>query len=333
MKNKAMIFGVSGQTGSYLAEHLLKRGDEVIGITRRTSINNYSRIKNCIISPLFKIEKGDISDFSSVANLIKEYQPDWIFNMAAQSHVGVSFNQPLVTMDVTCMGQLNLLEAVRLIKPDTRIYFAGSSEEFGSSIVNYHQITKSGQYQDLNTPKQPCSPYAVAKVAAHNLSKIYRDGFKTDVRVGVLGNHESPRRGEEFVTRKITKFIGRLHRSQNKEEKLYLGNLDAKRDWGHAREYAEGIIKIMEYPTARDFLIGTGETRTVKEFLELAFGIAQYDYSKYVEIDDKYKRPVEVPYLRMMAEDTYEILNWRPTIKFEQLVEEMVRHDMENEYD
>lgn len=329
-----MIFGVTGQTGSYLADHLVM-DNEIIGVTRRTSTNNQYRIKACSSFKNFKLEQGDITDISSCINLIGKYKPDWIFNMAAQSHVGTSFNQPTLTMNSTCIGHLNILEATRLIKPDTRIYFAGSSEEFGTSYDTYYNINAVGKYQDLNTQKQPCSPYGVAKTAAHNMSRVYRDGYGMDIRVGVLGNHESPRRGEDFVTRKITKYIGYLHYTLNNTKDipktLKLGNLETKRDWGHAREYAEGIIKIMEYPMARDFIIGTGETKTIKEFLEKAFDIAECgDYMQYIEISEDMKRPLEVPYLRMMAEDTYEILNWRPTIRFDQLVKEMVESDIKN---
>lgn len=333
MTNKALIFGVTGQTGSYLADHLTQRGYQVIGVTRRTSSNNESRICHLLSLSNFSLVQGDITDFSSCIKLIQKYQPDWLFNMAAQSHVGTSFSEPIHTANVTFLGHLNILESVRLISPKTRVYFAGSSEEFGTATNTYNRLTTKGVYQDLHTPKKPCSPYGVAKVAAHNLSTIYRDGYKVDVRVGVLGNHESPRRGEQFVTRKITKYIGKLvyHLNNNIpfNDKLFLGNLDTKRDWGHAREYAEGIIKIMEYPTACDFMIGTGETRTVREFLEYAFALAHIDYTKYTAICEDLKRPVEVPYLRMMAEDTYEVLNWRPRIKFEELVREMVEHDIQ----
>jgi GDPmannose 4,6-dehydratase len=346
---KAIIFGITGQDGSYLAELLLDKGYEVIGITRRVSVPTLMRINH--ILPKIKIIEGDITDAFSVSNVIKEEQPDEIYNLAAQSHVGTSFKQPSLTWDVTAGGVLNILEAIRYSgrKEDIKFYQASSSEMFGKNYNLREGFAEMVKYQDEKTPFMPQSPYAIAKLAAHHLVRNYRDSYGIFACSGILFNHESERRGEKFVTRKITKWIGEFKRwamdcgyvspnfdgddiccDDSKFAKLRLGNLDAKRDWGHAEDYVRGMWQMLQHEDSGDYVIATGETYSVRQFLDVAFKhIGISDWEDYVVIDPQFYRPAEVDYLLGIPRKAKQILGWEPEISFEQLVERMVDSDVE----
>lgn len=329
---RAIIFGITGQDGSYLAELLLKKGYEVIGITRRVSVPTLTRINH--ILPKIKIVEGDITDAFSVSNVIKEEEPDEIYNLAAQSHVGTSFKQPSLTWDVTAGGVLNILEAIRYSgrKDDIKFYQASSSEMFGKNYNLREGFAEMIKYQDEKTPFMPQSPYAIAKLAAHHLVRNYRDSYGIFACSGILFNHESERRGEKFVTRKITKWIGEFVASgMNKEfPALRLGNLDAKRDWGHAEDYVRGMWEMVQYETPNDYVVATGETYSVRQFLDIAFKyVGIDDWQHLVVIDPEFYRPAEVDYLLGIPAKAKRVLGWEPHISFEQLVERMVDSDVE----
>lgn len=362
----AMIFGVTGQDGSYLSEILLEKEYEVIGIKRRSSVSNTSRIDH-IVDNSFKLVEGDVTDAHSVSELIREYKPTHIFNLAAQSHVGTSFKQPVATWDSTATGCLNILNGILTVDKSIRFYQASTSEMFGKNYSenvvtsNWSQDTdKDGnliekvetvtyKYQDEETEFMPQSPYAVAKLAAHHMVRLYRDSYGLFACSGILFNHESPRRGENFVTRKITKYVGKLVNKLKdidyftdydfdaiefcKEElgALELGNLDAKRDWGFAKDYCEGMVRILEHERADDFVLATGETRSVRDFLEAAFGAYDLDYHDFVEINPEFVRPAEVDFLKGNATKAKEVLGWEPETNFGQLVNIMVEADRQNE--
>ena len=329
MKNKpktVLITGITGQDGSYLAEILLKKGDEVHGIVRRASTFNTSRINHLYQDPHDKNKKlflhhGDLADAGTIRKIIYQTKPDEIYNLGAQSHVKVSFEIPEYTMDITGNGALRILEAIRDFQTETgkkvKFYQASSSEMFGSSPPP----------QNEETPLIPQSPYGAAKVFAYNMTNLYRDAYGIFAVNGILFNHESPRRGETFVTRKITRAIARIKAGLDK--KLYLGNLDAKRDWGYAPEYMEAAWLMMQQPKPDDYVIGTGETHTVKEFVELAFKEAGLgNWKKYIEIDSQYYRPAEVNYLAADTTKAKKILKWQPKTKFKDLVKIMVWNDI-----
>jgi len=399
----AVIFGVTGQDGSYLAELLLSKGYKVVGVGRRTSSPNYERIKHLFVNPNFRYVLGDVTDPASVAGIIYEYDPlaqepttdafdgirYEIYNLAAQSHVGVSFDQASLTTDVTYKGCLNILEAIRLLLPRrngfdgyVRFYQASSSEMFGSAysmprdydrycIVehfdfnttkvedlwtsNYcgrddkeyirrrlkEDLEKYGvgsehfplPFQDENTPFLPNSPYAIAKLAAHHLCRVYRDSYGIFACSGILFNHESERRGETFVTRKITRYIAdlqnRMFRSDEPPAKLRLGNLDAKRDWGHAEDYVRGMWMMLQQGTPDDYVLATGEAHSVREFAQLAFAkVGITDLDEVLEVDPNLFRPCEVPFLKGDATKALDKLGWKPQVGFEQLVERMVYADI-----
>lgn len=329
---KAIIFGVTGQDGSYLAELLLEKGYEVVGITRRVSVPTLIRITH--ILPQIKIIEGDITDAFSVSNVIKEEAPDEIYNLAAQSHVGTSFKQPSLTWDVTAGGVLNILEAIRYSdrRDDIKFYQASSSEMFGRNYNLREGLTEMIKYQDEKTPFMPQSPYAIAKLAAHHLVRNYRDSYGIFACSGILFNHESERRGEKFVTRKITKWIGEFVASGMDKEfpVLRLGNLDAKRDWGHAEDYVRGMWQMVQHETPNDYVVATGETHSVREFLDIAFKhIGIDDWEDFVVIDPEFYRPAEVDYLLGIPAKAKRVLGWEPHISFEQLVERMVDSDVE----
>lgn len=327
MNKKALIFGVSGQDGSYLAELLLEKGYEVTGVTRRVSVSTTERINH--ILPKINIAEGDITDGFSVNKLISEYEPDEIYNLAAQSHVGTSFKQPSLTWDITAAGVLNILEAIRYSprKDDIRFYQASSSEMFGK---NYDEIEVK-KYQDENTEFIPQSPYAIAKLAAHHLVRNYREGYGIHGSCGILFNHESERRGENFVTRKITKWIGEFVRSGRDPEfpNLRLGNLDAKRDWGHAEDYVNAMWLMLQKEEADDYVVATGETYSVRDFLDAAFSrVGIEDWSDLVVIDPKFYRPSEVDHLLGIPIKAERALGWGRKVSFNDLVHRMVDSDL-----
>ena len=329
---KAIIFGITGQDGSYLAELLLEKGYEVVGITRRVSVPTLIRITH--ILPKIKIIEGDITDAFSVSNVIKEEAPDEIYNLAAQSHVGTSFKQPSLTWDVTAGGVLNILEAIRYSgrKDDIKFYQASSSEMFGKNYNLREGFAEMIKFQDEKTPFAPQSPYAIAKLAAHHLVRNYRDSYGIFACSGILFNHESERRGEKFVTRKITKWIGEFVASGMDKEfpALRLGNLDAKRDWGHAEDYVRGMWQMVQHETPNDYVVATGETYSVRQFLDIAFKhIGIEDWQDLVVIDPEFYRPAEVDYLLGIPAKAKRVLGWQPEISFEQLVERMVDSDVE----
>tara|TARA_R100001440_G_C2520410_1_gene118807 strand:+ start:633 stop:1661 length:1029 start_codon:yes stop_codon:yes gene_type:complete len=331
---KAIIFGITGQDGSYLAELLLEKGYEVVGITRRVSVPTLIRITH--ILPKIKIIEGDITDAFSVSNVIKEESPDEIYNLAAQSHVGTSFKQPSLTWDVTAGGVLNILEAIRYSgrKDDIKFYQASSSEMFGKNYNLREGFAEMIKYQDEKTPFMPQSPYAIAKLAAHHLVRNYRDSYGIFACSGILFNHESERRGEKFVTRKITKWIGEFVTSGMDKDfpALRLGNLDAKRDWGHAEDYVRGMWEMVQHETPNDYVVATGETHSVREFLDIAFKhIGVDDWDEFVVIDPEFYRPAEVDYLLGIPTKANRVLGWKPEISFQQLVERMVDSDVEAE--
>ena len=319
---KAIITGVTGQDGSYLAELLLSKGYEVHGIRRRVSTFNSHRIDHIYedrhkTGARFFLHYGDLADASQLTNLIYNIKPDEIYNLAAQSHVRVSFDIPEYTSDITGVGTIRILDAVRQSGIKARFYQASSSEMFGS--------TKPPQNE--NTPLHPRSPYAVAKVYAYWITVNYREAYGMHASNGILFNHESPRRGENFVTRKITLALANI--IAGKQKKLYLGNLEAKRDWGFAPEYVECQWRILQQDNPDDFVIGTGESHSIREFLEEAFGYMGEDYKKYVEIDPIYYRPTEVDYLLADITKAKKVLQWTPKIKFKELVKIMVDADLD----
>ena len=344
---KAIIFGITGQDGSYLAELLLEKGYEVIGVTRRVSVPTLNRITH--ILPKIKIIEGDITDAFSVSNVIKEEAPDEIYNLAAQSHVGTSFKQPSLTWDVTAGGVLNILEAIRYSgrKDDIKFYQASSSEMFGKNYNLREGLAEMIKYQDEKTPFMPQSPYAIAKLAAHHLVRNYRDSYGIFACSGILFNHESERRGEKFVTRKITKWIGEFVASGMDTEfpALRLGNLDAKRDWGHAEDYVRGMWEMVQHETPNDYVVATGETHSVRDFVQRAFGHADVpglwsgegmnekfrvfqENTVLAEINEKFYRPAEVDLLHGDSTPAREELGWKPEISFDKLVESMVDNDL-----
>ena len=318
---RALITGVTGQDGSYLAELLLAKGYEVHGIIRRSSSFNTKRVMHLFEdphepSPRFILHYGDVTEGCRLARIVGEVAPDEIYNLAAQSHVRVSFETPEQTGDVVGMGAVRLLEIAREQVPGCRYYQASSSEMFGASPPP----------QSETTAFRPCSPYATAKLYAHLSTVNYREAYGLHASNGILFNHESPRRGETFVTRKITMAIPRL--MAGKQKHLYLGNLEALRDWGHARDYMEAVHAITQRDKADDFVIGTGEAHSVEEFLQLAFDLVNLDWRKYVRIDPRYFRPKEVDHLRADIRKAQAELNWRPKTSFKALVREMVEADL-----
>jgi len=321
MVKKAFITGITGQDGSYLAELLLSKGYEVHGLIRRSSTFNTSRIDSIYLDPhdphakMF-LHYGDLSDSEQIANVMYNIKPDEVYHLGAQSHVRVSFDTPEYTGNVTALGTTRLLEAIRRSNPAVKFYQASSSEMFGAA----------NPPQSENTAFHPRSPYACAKVYSYWMTRNYREGYNLFASNGILFNHESPRRGETFVTRKITRAIARI--LAGKEKYIYLGNLDAKRDWGFAPEYVECMWRILQQDNAGDFVIGTGETHSVREFLQEAFTYAGLDIEEHVRIDPKYFRPTEVEVLIADPGKSEKVLGWKPVIKFRDLVRIMVDADM-----
>ena len=323
MAKRALITGITGQDGSYLAELLLGKGYEVHGIIRRSSSFNTERI-----DPIYKdrhdkgarlfLHYGDLSDPSSLIKILGETQPEEIYNLAAQSHVRVSFDIPEFTGDVTAIGTVRLLDAMRQVAPKARFYQASSSEMYGLvQAVPQNEIT----------PFYPRSPYAAAKVYSHWITVNYRESYGLHASSGILFNHESPRRGETFVTRKITRAVARI--KAGLQDKVYLGNLEAKRDWGYAPEYVEAMWRMLQQDKPDDYVVATGETHTVQEFLEVAFARAGLDSKKHVAFDKRYLRPAEVDLLIGDASKAKKKLGWEPKVKFKQLAEIMVDADIQ----
>jgi GDPmannose 4,6-dehydratase len=320
----SIITGVNGQDGSYLADLLLEKNYKVVGLIRRSSINNKQRIDHILHHPNFTLEEFDITDLSLCNRLLSSYKPDEIYNLAAQSHVGTSFKQPISTLEIDAVGVVNLLESIRSCSPSSKFFQAGTSEMFGK---NYSLRSDNTKYQNENTPMTPQSPYGAAKLAAYHMIQIYRSSYNLYCCCGILFNHEGPRRGENFVTRKITKYIGSVVKNQNSEP-LYLGNLTAHRDWGHAKDYVRGMYLMMQQPEPEDFVLSTGETHTVEEFVEKAFAMANLDYRKFVKIDPELFRPTEVDY--MVGDSTKAItkLNWTREHSFDDLIKDMINNDI-----
>jgi len=321
----AIITGITGQDGSYLADLLLSSNEysQVIGLYRRSSAPNFHRIQH-ITDSRFGMVEYDICDSSSCNNIIKQYKPTELYNLAAQSHVGTSFKQPFLTNQVNYVGVLNLLEAIRHHSKDTKFYQASTSEMFG---FNYTLDNEGNKYQDENTEFKPQSPYGVSKLSAHHLSRIYRESYNIFACCGILFNHESPRRGENFVTRKITKYIGEQINEPN-NNKLKLGNLAAKRDWGHAIDYVKAMKLMLEQDSPEDFVISTGESHSVQEFLEEAFHMVGFSIQDKVEIDPELYRPCEVEYLKGNSKKAHQLLKWAPEHDFSSLVNDMVHADI-----
>ncbi len=320
---KALISGVTGQDGSYLAELLLQKGYQVHGIKRRSSSFNTGRVDGIYhdfhdAGANFFLHFADVADSSSLTRLLYEIRPDEIYNLAAQSHVRVSFDIPEYTSDVTGVGALRLLESMRQAGVKARFYQASSSEMFGSAPPP----------QSENTVFHPRSPYACAKLFGHSITVNYRESYGLFAASGILFNHESPRRGETFVTRKIARAAA--HIKLGLQKKLYMGNIDAQRDWGYAPEFVEAMWRMLQQDTPDDFVIGTGEMRTVREFIEHAFGRLNLDWKEYVEIDPRYFRPAEVDALQADPSKARRVLGWEPKVTFKELVRIMVDAEMED---
>ncbi len=311
----ALITGITGQDGSYLAECLLQKGYEVIGMVRRSSTVTFDRIQH--IQNDVNIIQGDLHDQSSLVAILEQYKPDEIYNLAAQSFVAASWTQAVLTGEVTALGVTRLLEAMRLVTPQARFYQASSSEMFG-------KVTQTPQRED--TPFYPRSPYGVAKVYGHWITVNYRESYKLYTVSGILFNHESPRRGLEFVTRKISHGVACIKLGMTKE--LRLGNLDARRDWGFAGEYVEAMWRMLQQPKPEDYVVGTGQTHSVREFCELAFRYVGLNYEDYVVQDPRFMRPSEVDLLISDPSKARLVLGWEPKVNFQGLVEMMVEADL-----
>ncbi len=322
-EKRAVITGITGQDGSYLAELLLAKGYEVHGVIRRASTFNTERIGHLYAdpheSPALYLHYGDLSEGRVIRQILERYEPQEVYNLGAQSHVRVSFDQPEYTADVVGLGTLRVLEAVREYssrsKARVKVYQAGSSEMYGAAPPPQHE----------ETPFHPRSPYAVSKVAAHWFARNYREAYGLFITNGILFNHESPRRGETFVTRKITRAIGRI--KEGIQQKLYLGNLDACRDWGYAGDYVEAMWLMLQQDEPDDYVVATGESHSVRQFLDEAFDYAGLDWRTYVEIDSRYLRPSEVDHLQGDASKARLKLGWNPRVSFTELVRMMVDQD------
>jgi GDPmannose 4,6-dehydratase len=311
----ALITGITGQDGSYLAELLLSKGYRVIGMVRRASTQNFDRIAHILDDIV--LEQGDLHDQSSLMSLLEKHKPDEVYNLAAQSFVPTSWGQPALTAEVTALGVTRMLEAIRWVNPKIRFYQASSSEMFG-------KVREVPQKE--TTPFYPRSPYGVAKVYGHWITVNYRESYNLFAVSGILFNHESPRRGLEFVTRKITDGVARIKLGMAKE--LRLGNLDARRDWGFAGDYVRAMWMMLQQDEPDDYVIGTGETHSVREFCELAFGAVGLNYEDYVVVDPKFYRPAEVDLLISDPSKAREKLGWQPQVSFRELVEMMVEADL-----
>lgn len=320
MTKSALITGITGQDGSYLAEYLVDKGYDVYGLVRRSSTKNYWRIQHLLENEQLTLVEGDMTDKVSIDSAVRQADPDEVYNLAAQSFVGTSFDQPLYTQDVTGLGVTRLLEAVRSLAPDARVYQASTSEMFGD-------VDESPQ--DETTRFHPRSPYGVAKVSGHWTTVNHREAYDMYAVSGILFNHESPRRGEEFVTRKITLAAARI--SEGIQDELRLGNLDARRDWGDARDYVKAMHAMLQQDpeSVSDYVIGTGESNTVRECVRFAFDEVGLDWEDYVVIDEKFYRPAEVHILQADNSRAVRDLDWEPETGFEDLIRDMVETDLE----
>lgn len=318
----AIITGITGQDGSYLAEFLLAKGYRVIGLKRRTSSLNTQRVDHLYKHPCFEMKYWELNDGGSLYRIIDQNQPEEFYNLAAQSHVRVSFDIPESTVDAVAMGPLRILEAIRNNYREVKFYQASSSEMYGDA-----PCPETGYKED--SKMMPASPYACAKLFAHNLVRNYRQSYKIHASSGILFNHESPRRGETFVTRKITRAAARIKLQLDSE--FELGNLDAKRDWGHAKDYVEAMWLMLQQDFSNDYVIATGETTTVRKFMELVFGFAGLDPYDYLKINERLFRPHEVPYLLGNCKKAKQDLGWSPKYNLKQLAEEMYLSDLEEQ--
>jgi GDPmannose 4,6-dehydratase len=316
----ALITGINGQDGSYLAEFLLEKGYQVHGILKRNSVAENQTYRLDSVYEKVKLYYGDLTDLSSLISVIQKVQPDEIYNLAAQSHVRISFDQPIYTANVTGIGTLNLLEAVRLIKPDARVYQASSSEMFGNSI-------DEDGFQRETTPLIPVSPYGCAKVFSYNICRNYRNSYGMYISNGILFNHESPRRGTNFVTNKVVKEAVKIKYGLSNE--LKLGNLNATRDWGHAKDYVEAMWMILQQEKSDDFVCATGISHTVQYLCEYVFGKLDLDYTKYVTQDEKFLRPEELNDLKGDSTKLRNITGWDPKYTFESMMDEMIEYWLE----
>ena len=343
MAKKAIIFGINGQDGSYLAELLLSKKYKVYGVTRRCSVNTLGRISSLLDNKNLKLTEGDVTDPAFIYTIIKDVAADEIYNLAAQSHVGESFNQPAYTLEVDLKGVLYILDAIVKYSKSSKFYQASTSEMYGScfsyidkagdrleskTAISREDFLKLNAFQDEHTHFIPNSPYAVAKYGAHNLVNIYRTAHKIFACSGILFNHESPRRGELFVTRKITNWIGKYLSGQIKS-KLTLGNINSLRDWGHAKDYVKAMYLMLQANKPDDYVVSTGQTHSVADFLQEAFSFAGIkSWKNHVDISNTFMRPFEVDALRGLSNKAQEILKWKPTYSFKDLVQDMVESDI-----
>jgi GDPmannose 4,6-dehydratase len=313
----AFITGITGMDGSHLADYLLYKGYKVVGLRRRTSTFNTERVEHIYNNPRFIMEWGNVLDSYSLYKLLEKHRPDEIYNLAAQSHVRVSFDVPEETLEVVSMGTLKLLNAFKDVCPESKFYQASSSEMYGDNPTFP---------QNESTRMTPASPYACAKLCAHNLARNYRESYGLFISCGILFNHEGPRRSETFVTRKITKTVAKIKLGLEKE--LSLGNLDAQRDWGLAEDYVKGMYLMLQQQTPDDFVLATGETHSVKDFVEETFALAELNPWDYVKVDQRLFRPHEVPLLLGDYSKAKRVLGWEPTVKFKELVKIMYEEDL-----
>ncbi len=360
-RKRAIVTGITGQDGSYLAELLLDKGYNVVGLKRRTSTENHERIRQIIDNPRFSLEEVEIADTGSVYSAVERHQPDEVYNLAAQSHVKTSFDQPHYTIETNTVGVVNFLEAIRRFKPDAKFYQASTSEMFGKNydtkFCTDDKKNPQEKFQDENTAFEPQSPYAAAKLASHHMVRIYRDGYGLHASCGILFNHESERRGEKFVTRKITKWIAGfkswaeaqgldtesrhfefdkdyIHSRRSSYPKLRLGNIEAFRDWGHAEDYVNAMWLMLQQEKPDDYVIATGETYSVHDFMVHAFeyiNIPKEEIANFFMIDSEFYRPAEVEFLKGEPTKAETILGWERKVSFEQLVHRMLESDIDAE--
>jgi len=319
---KTLITGINGQDGSYLAELLLDKGYEVWGTVKRNSVSETqsSRIESLRYGNLINLEYADLTDMASLVRVLQKVQPDEIYNLAAQSHVKISFDQPIYTTNVTGVGTLNLLEAIRMVSPNSKVYQASSSEMFGNSI-------DGDGYQRESTPMSPVSPYGCAKVFSYNICRNYRNSYGMKIWNGILFNHESPRRGTNFVTNKVVKAAVRI--SLGLQENLHLGNLDATRDWGHAKDYVEAMWMMLQTDKPDDYVCSTGISHSVKDLCEYTFSSLGLDFRDYVIVDEKHFRPEELRDLKGDSSKLMNELKWEPKYSFETMLDEMIEYWLE----